>query len=220
MANRVNVDHVPQLVRPKEVEQAIEAAVAMRERAREAAEAAAAAQKAVDEAEGEDLEAAAARARAGQPLGAQSRTLVKAREELLLKQRDATALRLAAEGVGQEVVDAIGKRADAWVTALGKEQERAREQGRQALVALEDACARIGAVASAQQWIAAAQDDGRFDRPPRMMFEGSLALSSKRRTANSEPMQRAELLGYVGELLEPLPAPEPAVALEADVAQA
>jgi hypothetical protein len=41
------------------------------------------------------------------------------------------------------------------------------------------------------------------------MFEGSVAISSQRRTANSEPMQRDEILGYVGELLEPLPTAVP-----------
>jgi hypothetical protein len=220
MANRVNVDNVPTLVRPKDVERAIEAAVAMRERARDAAEAVAAAQKAVDEAEREDVEAGAARAHVGEPLGAPNRTLTKARDELLLKQRDSNILRLASEQAGQEVVKAIAKRADAWTVELGKECERAREQGKQALVALEDACARIGASVSAQQWLVAAADDGRYDRPGRLMLEGAVAISSRRRTANSEPLQRAELLGYVGELLEPLPAPEPATVLEADVARA
>jgi hypothetical protein len=67
---RVALDRVPHLARPPEVEKAIGEALALRDRAREAAEQAAAAQANVDELEREDVEAAAARARAGEPLGA------------------------------------------------------------------------------------------------------------------------------------------------------
>jgi hypothetical protein len=43
--------------------------------------------------------------------------------------------------------------------------------------------------------------DGRFDRPQRQMLVGTVAPSSRRRTANNEPIGRDELVGYVDELL-------------------
>jgi hypothetical protein len=49
------------------------------------------------------------------------------------------------------------------------------------------------------------------------MVDGSISLSSRRRTVNGEPIGRDELLGYVVELLEPpttKPTPTPAPALE------
>lgn len=201
MANRINIEYVPRLARPSEVETAIDAATQMRERAREAAEAVAAAQKAVDEREREDVEAAAARARAGEPLGAPSRTLTKARDELLLKQRDLNALRLAQEQAEQDVVDAIGGHADEWGVSLRDEAERARETAQAALVSLEDAVARIGSSGSAQNWLAAASDDGRYDRPPKPIV--AFAPSSARRTANNEPLSVAELVGWLREAIEP-----------------
>lgn len=200
---RINIDLIPKTARPTSVAQAIKGAEAMRARARAAAEAVAAAQNAVDEVEREDVEAAALRARAGEPLGATNRALTKTRDELLLKQRDLNALRLAQEQAEEDVVDAISERADHWAIELRAEADRAREQGRAALIALKDAFAQIGGSTSAQSWLAAASRDGRYDRAAKPTR--AFALSSARRTANSEPLSVGDLLGYLHEAIEPLP---------------
>jgi len=201
---RINIDLIPQTARPTSVAQAIKGAEAMRARARAAEEAVTAAHNAVDQVEHEDVEAAALRARAGEPLGAQNRALTKARDELLLKQRDLSALRLAQEQAEQEVVEAISERADHWNIELRAEADRAREQGRAALIALRDAFAQIGGTTSTQNWLAAASGDGRYDRPAKPTR--AFALSSAHRTANSEPLSVGDLLGYLHEAIEPVAA--------------
>jgi hypothetical protein len=218
MATRVNVDVVPKLARPVEVEQAIKAATQMRDRARAASEGVAKAQQAVDEREREDVEQAAAKARAGEPLGQPARALVKARDDLLLKQRDANALRLASEQSDQELAAVIATHADNWTVELDTEVEQAREAGRAALAALQNACDRIGAATSAQAWITGALIDDRFDRPPRQMLAGSIAPTSRRLTANHEPLTAAELFGFVSELVEPPSTSTPAPTVTADTA--
>jgi transcription elongation GreA/GreB family factor len=75
MTARVSIDSIPALSRPPEVEQAISDARTLRDRAREAAEAVAAAQQTFDAAEREDVESAAAAARAGQPVGAEGKAV-------------------------------------------------------------------------------------------------------------------------------------------------
>lgn len=145
MTAQVSIDSIPALARPGEVEQAISDARQLRDRAREAAEAVAAAQQAVDAAEREDVEAAAARARAGEPLGAQGRAVEKARDKLLLAQRDLNAVRMAQGQAEDDVAAAIVEHADRWTVDLAGEVERAREAGRASIAALQDAT-RVGSV--------------------------------------------------------------------------
>jgi hypothetical protein len=190
----------------------------MRERAREAAEAGAAAQGRVDELEHQDVEQAARRARAGEPLGATSRALTKGRDTLLLAQRDSNALRLAQEQVEQELATTIVEHANGWAAELDDEAARAREAGAAALDALRTACEQIGAAASAQAWLSGALADGRLDRPARQMVVGSLAPSSRRLTANHEPLTAAELFGFVSELVEPPSTSTPAPTSTIDTA--
>jgi hypothetical protein len=211
---QINIDLIPQTARPTSVAQAIKAAEEMRARARAGAENVAAAQNAVDELEREDVEAAALRARAGEPLGTQIRALTKARDELLLKQRDLSVLRLAQEQAEQEVVEAINERADHWTMELRAEADRAREQGRAALIALRDAFAQIGGTTATQNWLAAASEDRRYDRAAKPTR--AFALSSVRSTANSEPLSVGDLLAYLHEVIESVTADQPAGVLEAD----
>jgi hypothetical protein len=201
MATRINVANVPSLVRPSAVEAAIEAATAMRQRAREAAEAVAQQQHVVDEAQQRDVEQAATAARAGQPLGQPAKALTAARDKLLLLQRDLNALRLASEQCDEQVAAAIVEQADSWGVELDSEAEQAREVGRAAIAALQDACARIGAATSAKNWLAT----GEFDRAPVPVVLASYAPSSRRRTANGEALSTSELLGYAIELIDPPP---------------
>jgi hypothetical protein len=205
MKARVAIDNVPTLVRPVEVEHAIDAAAQMRERAREAAEAVADAQRAVDEREREDVEQAAQRARAGEPLGATSRALTKARDDLLLKQRDLNALRLAQHQAEDDVATAIGAHAEAWLVELDDAAAQARERAIDALVLFEQAAHEISGSGGTANWLTSGQADGRFDRAPGMAIVGTVAQSSRRRTANNEPLRVDELVGWLREALEPPP---------------
>jgi hypothetical protein len=203
MSARVAIDVVPQLVRPAEVEEAVGAAAQMREKAREAAEAVAAAQKAVDEREREDVEAAAARARAGEPLGAQNRALVKARDTLMLAQRDLSAIRLAQTQAEDEIATAVGEHAEAWLEQLDRAEAEARGRAVSALSTFEHATTELTAAASARLWLRSATSDGRFDRRVPHALVGTIAPSSRRVTANSEPLQVDRLVGWLRESIEP-----------------
>jgi hypothetical protein len=136
---RVALDTIPVVGRPAEVERTIAAAAAMRERAREAAEAVAAAQGTVDEREREDVESAAARARAGEPLGAQSRALDKARDALMLAQRDTNAIRLAQQQAEDDVATAIAAHGEAWLVEIHGATAQARARALDALAQFEAA---------------------------------------------------------------------------------
>jgi hypothetical protein len=206
MAERIALDVIPQTARPNEVETAIQAAEQMRARAREAAEAVAAAQAAVDEREREDVEAAAARARAGEPLGTQSRALVKARETLQLAQRDLNAVRLAQTQIEAEVAQTIDTHGDGWLAALNDASEHARARATEALAAFETAVDEAGAAAGAAAWLTAARADGRYDRRVPTMLAGTVAPSSQRATANGAPLQVDALVAWLREAIAP-PAP-------------
>jgi hypothetical protein len=206
---KVAIHVIPELGRPLEVQQAITEALALRDRAREQAEVAAAAQRAVDEIEREDVESAAARARAGEPLGTLAGAVTKAKQRLEVAQRDQAAIRLAQAQAEADVAGAIVATAEGWRAELDAEVERAREDGRAAIAALRDACERISGALAIRGWIGDGLDAGGFDRPPIGVMTGSFAPSSRRRTANAEPIMLDELLAYVSELVEP-PASAPA----------
>jgi hypothetical protein len=219
MTAQVAIDNVPALARPSEVERAVADARKLRDRGREAAEQVAAAQQAVDVAEREDVESAAAAARAGQPVGAEGKAVEKARSALLAAQRSLNVVRLAQGHAEDDVATAIIEHAADWSVELAAEAERAREAGHASVAALADATRRLGGAGAATNWLAASVDDGRFDRPPRGVIAGSIAPSSRSRTANGEPLSATELLALVDELLDP-PTPTPAPTIEATTTQA
>jgi hypothetical protein len=207
---RVALDRIPSLARPPEVDAAITEALALRGRAREATEAVARAQALVDELEREDVAAAAARARAGEPLGAPDAALRKAADRLALEQRAQAATRLAQQQAEQDVVGAILASAGPWREGLDAEVERARAGGLAAIAALRDACARIGDGLAIRGWVnSGVEGGGVFDHLAIGVWAGSVAPSSRRRTANSEPLTAEELFRYLAELIEP-PVPSPA----------
>jgi hypothetical protein len=213
--NRIAIDNVPSLVRPPEVERAIEEARELRDRHRLAEEELAQAKAALERARDADVAAQAERIRQGSAPGALPPAIEKAKRAVELAQRNARAVGIASEQAEQDVVSAIGERADTWTGALGDEAEKAREEAQAALVAFEEAVARLGGSTSAQNWIASANDDLRYDRPVKPTL--AVALSSRRITANSEPLAVADLLAYLREAIEPVAAVEPATMLQADV---
>jgi hypothetical protein len=205
---RVALDRVPTLARPPAVERAITEALALREKAREVTEAVAAAQTLVEELEREDVEAAAAKARAGEPLGTPAAALRKAKEALVLQERAQAATRLALALAEQEVVEAILASTDPWTAELDAEAETAREDGREAIIALRDACQRIGDGLAIRRWVeSGVEGGGVFDHLATGVWTASVAPSSQRRTANGAPLTAEELFGYLAELVEPAPTP-------------
>jgi hypothetical protein len=216
VANRIAIDVVPEIGRPPEIETAIDEARQLRDRHRLAQEELAQAQQALERAQDADVAAQAERVRHGSAPGALPSAIEKAKRAVEVAERNARAIGLASEQAGQDAVSAISERAEVWTVALRDEAEQARERAGAALAALEDAVAGIGSSGSAQNWLAAASDDGRYDRPVKPIV--AFALSSARRTANNEPLSVAELVSFLRETIEPVPADEPAVAVEIDAA--
>jgi hypothetical protein len=213
--SRIALDNVPTLVRPSEVERAIDEARQLRDRHRLAQEELAQAQQALEQAQEADVARAAERVRQGSAPGALPPAIAKAKQAVEFAERNARAIGVATEQAGQDVVAAIAERADDWDVSLRDETERARETAQAALVALEDALARIAGSGSAQNWLSAASEDGRYDRPLKPVL--AFALSSGRRTANSEPLSVAELVGWLRDAIAP---PTPSPTIEATPAQA
>jgi hypothetical protein len=201
---RVAIDRIPQLGRPADVERAIAEALQLRDRAREASESVASAQQLVDELEREDVEHAAAKARAGQPLGTPAAALRKAKDALALDQRAQQAVRLAQATAEQDVVETILAGADPWRAELDDEVARAREDGQAAIAALRDACQRIGDGLAIKNWLdSGVADGGVFDSPVTGVWTASIAPSSRRRTLNNDPLTIDEIVAYAAELVEP-----------------
>ena len=89
-----------------------------------------------------------------------------------------------------------------------------------ALDEFEDALGDLATSAAASLWVRGALDDGRFDRPERQASAGTFARSSERATANGAPLDRASLIAYCRELVEPPAAPQPRHLEHATTAQA
>ncbi len=208
MAGRVAIDFVPGLGQPAEVAKGLTEATELRDRAREAVEDVAAAQSAVDEVERQDVESAAQRARSGEPLGQVPAVVKKAREQLEMAKRNSAALALALQGCEDDLIDVLAEQADPWIAELDNEVESARERAAQALAAFESALGHLTDATSTSLWLRTATEDGRWDRPTRIASAGTVAPSSARLTKNDSPLDRAALLGYCHELVEP-PAPRP-----------
>jgi hypothetical protein len=80
----------------------------------------------------------------------------------------------------------------AWRQALDREVEQGREDGRQAIAALQAACQRIGDAASARHWLETGRE-GNFGHQPVPTWTAGAAPSSRTRTANGEAELRRAL---------------------------
>jgi hypothetical protein len=198
---RIALDVIPEAGRPTEVVAALDEAHALREQLRAAQEALAAKQQTLDELERADVEAAAARVRAGEALGTEASNVKKARSAVEGARRDAAAIALASEAAQSDLAAAMSEHADTWLKTLGVETAQARERALAALAELDQALATLGAITSAAAWVESAQSDERWDRPVRPMLGGSVAPSSRRVTANGEALTRQQVLDYVRELV-------------------
>ena len=208
MAGRVALDLVPALVRPEQVGKALAEASELRDRARQAQEQVAAAQAALDEAEKQDVEAAAQRARSGQPLGTTPAGVTKARSALEAAKRTSAALTLALEGAEGDLVAALTVNGSAWVEGLDDESGRARQRAATALTEFQAALADLAKAAAAALWVRGALGDGRWDRPLRQASAGTVAPSGAKVSANGEPFAASDLIAWAQELITP-PAPPP-----------
>jgi hypothetical protein len=197
----IDVDVIPEIARPEAVDRVLAEALSLRDRLRAAQEELAAAQADLERQEQADVAQAAERIRSGEAPGAIPAAIAKSRQKVELAKRNANALALASEAAQHDLAETMTTNADAWLATLDEETERARKRGRAAIEQLEVATHEIGDAASATSWLRSGIDDGRFDRQPRAMLVGSVATSSKRRTANSEPLAAREILDYCRELL-------------------
>jgi hypothetical protein len=137
----------------------------------------------------------------------------------MLAQRDSNALRLAQQPSEDEVAQAIGAHADAWLEELHRAREQARERAVAAREQFEAAALEVSRAAGAEAWLRSATTDQRFDRPVPAMLIGTVAASSRRGTANSEPLHVDALIGWLREALEPPTTPTPLATIEATPAQ-
>jgi hypothetical protein len=215
-ATRIGLDVVPLVARPDDIDKALDKAVELRDRARQADTDAAGAVAELERLEAADREAAAAAARAGESFGGIPPAVKKARAEVDEAQRVAGVLRLAADQAGDELAIVIRASADTWGTGLDKATEDARAHARKALEALEQALQDMGNAAGARAWIDGAITDGRFDRPVPTVMLGATAPTSRRMTANGEALRRSDLLRFVAELLDPAARPVLAAARQPD----
>jgi hypothetical protein len=135
----------------------------------------------------------------------------------MLAQRDSNAVRLAQQQVEDEVATAIGTHADAWLEELHAEREQARQRAVDALAMFGDAANAIRRAASAEAWLRSATTDQRYDRPALAMLVGTVAPSSRRVTANNEPLHVDSLVGWLRESLEP-PTSTPSPTIESATA--
>jgi hypothetical protein len=129
----------------------------------------------------------------------------KSREQLETAKLNDAALTLALEGAEGDLATTMTEHSDEWLAALDAESGRARQDAVKALAALEVALADLTQAASASLWISSAKTDGRWDRRVPLASAGSVAPSSARMTANSAPLDRPTLLGFLRELVEPPP---------------
>jgi hypothetical protein len=219
MAAWVAPELVPAPARPLDVDGAVDEARDLAARAREARTELERLEAELERAQAADVEAAARKIRDGSAPGSPPPAIAKARSQVELAARNAAALDLAVEAARADLTAALAEAADTWLHALDDLADEARARGLDALDALTAAAAELGQAASAGAWIRSGQADDRWDRRPPAMTIGTIAPTSRARTANGEPLRVDELLGFARELLEPPPpAARLAAAPQADVA--
>jgi hypothetical protein len=205
---RVDLDVVPTIARPPEVEKLLVEASELRERLRQAREELTAAQAELERQERADVEAAAKAIRSGSAPGNLSAAITKQRHAVEVCERTATALDLATRAAEDDLASVLLTQADAWQEALDAELEKARQRALKSLSSFEQAASELTAAASAGLWLTSAAADGRLDRRVPLAFDGTIARSSARVSANSEPFRLDQIVSWAREAVEPSPSPE------------
>jgi hypothetical protein len=203
----VAIDVVPAIGRPGEVATVLAEAIELRDKHHAAQQALAVAQQELERQEKADVAAAAERIRSGEAPGNLSTGITKQRHAVELAQRNAAALGLAVDAAQADLASTISTSGSGWLKQLERETEDERGHAIEAIDQFERAAHAIQAAASAASWIRSGLTDGHWNHrpsPPSAMLVGGLALSSRRRTANSEPLTTAELVGFLREAIEPL----------------
>jgi hypothetical protein len=203
----VGLDLVPVVGRPDGVARLLDEALALRARHRDAQEHLAAAQAELERQQEADVASAAERIRAGSEPGAVPPAIGKARHAVELAQRNAAAIGLASDAAQADLITSMTTTSAEWLTALDAAGEQARERAVAALDQFDAAAREIGATASATAWVRSGVEDGRFDRRPPQMLVGTVAPSSRRATANSEPLAVPDLVAWLRESIEPTASP-------------
>jgi hypothetical protein len=203
MAARVAIDVVPEAARPTEVASVLAEAVELRDRLRQAREELAAAQAELEHQEQADVAAAAQRIRQGAAPGNLSAGITKQRHAVEVAQRNAAALALASDAAQADLAETMLAHADEWIEQLERETAQARERAVEAVATFVRNTDEMNSAAGSAAWLASGRADGRWDRRVPVMVAGTVAVSSRSRTANNEPLRVDELVGYLREALEP-----------------
>jgi hypothetical protein len=202
---RLNPQLIPTAARPPAVEQAVSEAAELRARLDDARRAATLAAAELERAEANDVEAAALATRQGAATPKPDPALAKAKAAADTCARQIQILGRALEMSHEAAAAAITTSTPGWLEQLTGEQDRARDEALELLDRFEAAVGKLRAAAAAQLWLQQAGSDQRYDRAPVVPTLGSAAPSSARRTANSEPIDAATVVGYCRELVDPPP---------------
>jgi hypothetical protein len=216
MPSWIDVDVIPEIARPEAVDKVLAEALSLRDRLRAAQEELAAAQADLERQEQADVAQAAERIRSGAAPGAIPAAISKSRQKVELAKRNASALALASEAAQRDLAETMTTNADEWLGRIETATVDSRERAAAALAALASALDEMGTAASASAWVQNGQTDSRWDRRSTPMLIGSIAPSSARVSANSQPFTRQQLLDFVAELINP-PSPSPARVLASPV---
>jgi hypothetical protein len=129
--------------------------------------------------------------------------VTKAEHKVEEAKRVAAVLSLATDAAMDDAATAITTNVSDWLAALDTEQAASRDRGLDALDRLQDALHDLRGAASAGNWLRGATADGRFDRPQQVPVLGAAAPSSARVSANGQPFDSTEVIGWARELLVP-----------------
>jgi hypothetical protein len=195
--------------RPPEVTALLDEALELRAKLRAASEELAAAESRLERAEHDDAVAASERLRKGATVGSEQPAVEKARRAVEQARRAERAVTLAAGASLADLAATLNESATNWIATLDKQTAKARDEAVHALSAFEAALAELVSATGAATWVKNAAEDSRWDRRVGLPVAGSVAQTSARATANQQPIDRATLLRYCAELVEP-PTPTPA----------
>src|SRR5262249_18541911 len=163
----------------------------------------AAARAELERVEQADVAAAAKAIRSGEAPGSLSARVTKQRHTVEVAERNAAALGLASEAAQTDLAATMREHSASCVEELERETVEARQRAVDAIAKFESAVGEMGSAAGAAEWVRSGASDDRWDRRVPSMIVGTIAESSRRRTANGEPLGVDELVEYLGESLEP-----------------